>query len=80
MKISDKYVIWAVGLLFFSTTQFVAWGQKNSLLDPFFQSGPEVGGRIPTFSVLDHKSRHQTFNRLKGERGLVLLFYRSADW
>jgi hypothetical protein len=43
-------------------------------------TGPDVGQRIPAFEVVDHSGRSQTFESLKGPKGLLLLFYRSADW
>lgn len=42
--------------------------------------GPAPGEPIPAFSVSDQHGRTQTFDSLKGPNGLVLLFYRSADW
>jgi peroxiredoxin len=40
-----------------------------------------VGDSIPAdFKALDSLQREATFASLKGEKGLVLLFTRSADW
>lgn len=44
------------------------------------KTGPAVGARIPAFEARDQQGRVQTFETLKGPKGLVLLFVRSADW
>jgi len=44
------------------------------------EKGPGVGRAIPEFRLRDQFGREQTFASLAGRRGLVLLFYRSADW
>jgi hypothetical protein len=44
------------------------------------KTGPEVGNRIPLFDLVDQNGKHQTFASLRGPRGLVLAFIRSADW
>lgn len=44
------------------------------------KSGPAVGARIPTFTAIDTDGKQRTFENLRGPRGLVLLFSRSADW
>lgn len=43
-------------------------------------AGPEVGSRIPTFEAVDQAGQTRTFADLTGENGLLLLFFRSADW
>ena len=43
-------------------------------------TGPEVGDRIPPFEAIDHKGAQQTLDTLRGPKGLLLLFTRSADW
>jgi len=42
--------------------------------------GPEPGRPIPSFSLSDQSGAVRTFNNLKGPNGLMLVFYRSADW
>jgi peroxiredoxin len=42
--------------------------------------GPKVGARAPAFSVTSTLGEMNTFDTLKGRRGLVLVFVRSADW
>lgn len=47
---------------------------------PAVKTGPEVGQKIPAFSAQDQQGKAQTLESLRGPRGLVLLFVRSADW
>jgi len=43
-------------------------------------TGPAVGTKVPEFSLPDQTGQTRAFQDLKGPKGLVLLFYRSADW
>jgi len=47
---------------------------------PIEQRGLQVGEKLPPFALRDQNGRTQTFDTLKGPKGLVLLFVRSADW
>ena len=47
---------------------------------PVPERGPAVGEKIPPFSARDQFGKEQSLASLTGERGLVLLFVRSADW
>ena len=42
--------------------------------------GLPAGQRAPAFSLGDQFGQVQTLDTLKGVRGTVLLFFRSADW
>jgi hypothetical protein len=42
--------------------------------------GLGVGEKAPAFSLHDQFGRTQTLATLKGPKGTVLLFFRSADW
>lgn len=42
--------------------------------------GLTAGDRIPPISAKDQNGSVQTFDALKGDHGLLLLFSRSADW
>jgi peroxiredoxin len=42
--------------------------------------GPVVGQSLPAFDVKDSGGVTRTFESLKGPNGLVLVFFRSADW
>ena len=40
----------------------------------------QVGAKIPLLSGIDQFGKERDFENLKGPKGLVILFYRSADW
>ncbi len=42
--------------------------------------GPAVGQPIPRFEARDQDGRRRDFESLAGPNGLVLVFFRSADW
>lgn len=42
--------------------------------------GPQVGDRVPDFSLPDQKGKLQTLESIRGPNGTMLLFHRSADW
>jgi copper chaperone CopZ len=44
------------------------------------RTGPAVGAAIPAFTAVDQHGKTRRFEDLRGPKGLVLLFYRSADW
>jgi hypothetical protein len=45
-----------------------------------FATGPEVGQNIPYFNALDQNGRLQDFNSVRGPKGAMIVFLRSADW
>ncbi len=51
-----------------------------ALLVAAIATGPEIGTKIPEFSLPDQTGQSRTLASLSGPRGLVLVFYRSADW
>jgi len=42
--------------------------------------GPQVGEKVPDFSLPDQHGQTRTLSSLMGPKGLVLVFNRSADW
>ena len=42
--------------------------------------GPQVGEKVPDFSLSDQRGQIRTLASLMGPKGLVLVFNRSADW
>ena len=40
----------------------------------------KVGERIPDFRAVDQSGKERRFGDLVGQKGLVLFFYKSADW
>lgn len=67
--------ILAVGALALAPGLLSAQSESKPL-----STGPAVGNKIPPFEAVDQTGRRQTFETLRGPNGLLLLFYRSADW
>ena len=42
--------------------------------------GLSVGRKAPAFAAADQFGKRQTLETLKGSKGTILLFFRSADW
>lgn len=42
--------------------------------------GLEIGQPAPAFALMDQFGHEQSNETLKGSKGTVLLFFRSADW
>jgi len=42
--------------------------------------GPQVGERVPDFSLPDQNAKTQTLQSIMGPKGAMLVFIRSADW
>jgi peroxiredoxin len=42
--------------------------------------GTAVGAKIPDFSAPDQNGVSQRFETIKGAKGAMLVFFRSADW
>lgn len=45
-----------------------------------YTTGPEPGEHIPDFSLPDQDGALRSVANLAGPNGLLLVFYRSADW
>jgi hypothetical protein len=44
------------------------------------KTGPAVGARVPAFEAPDQNGHLQKLETLRGPKGLMLVFTRSADW
>ncbi len=42
--------------------------------------GPQIGERVPDFSLPDQNGQVRTLESILGPNGAMLLFHRSADW
>jgi len=42
--------------------------------------GPSTGSQAPQLAANDHTGQPQTLDSLSGDKGLLLVFSRSADW
>lgn len=43
-------------------------------------TGPEIGTKAPEFELRDQNGVSHTLASLLGQKGAILVFYRSADW
>jgi peroxiredoxin len=43
-------------------------------------TGPSPGEKVPEFTLPDQSGQPRSLASLQGPKGLVLLFFRSADW
>lgn len=57
-----------------------ATGLFFALASAAASAGPEQGAVVPSFEAFDQNGNSQNFDSLTGENGLLLLFFRSADW
>jgi hypothetical protein len=60
----------------------IAAGLLFALLAPgaAVRTGPAVGSGIPAFELRDQNGVARNFANLRGPKGLMLVFMRSADW
>lgn len=64
----------------------LAWSWAVPSLDaqpapaPAVNLGPSEGERIPGFEASDQHGSPRSWENLRGSKGAVLVFYRSADW
>jgi hypothetical protein len=42
--------------------------------------GPQVGDRVPDFSLKDQHGNTRSLRSIMGSKGAMLVFIRSADW
>jgi hypothetical protein len=45
-----------------------------------FATGPEVGQKTPYFQAPDQNGKLQDLNSIRGPKGAMVVFFRSADW
>ncbi len=53
---------------------------RDDPFDEHFKTGIRVGAKIPPFSGVDQNGKKWNFDSIKGPKGALILFYRSADW
>jgi len=53
---------------------------RGSSQDASSSLGLRIGEKAPAFSARDQFDHDQSNDTLKGSKGTVLLFFRSADW
>jgi cytochrome oxidase Cu insertion factor (SCO1/SenC/PrrC family) len=69
----------AVALLAALLIQTAAMAQSPNRID-VSKLGPQVGERVPDFTLKDQNGKPRTLQSIMGPKGAMLVFYRSADW
>jgi hypothetical protein len=69
-----------LGLLAFALIQHGPEPEAEPYGRAYARRGPQVGDRLPDFTLPDTTGRPRSFADLKGPKGLVLVFNQSADW
>ena len=77
----SKLNLWTILLFVVSTFPGTLANPEAALSAPDqIATGPDVGQAIPPFDALDQNGQRQTFETIRGPRGALIVFYRSADW
>ena len=71
--------LFAYALLAGLFAQLPAMAQPPAKID-VSKLGPQVGERVPDFSLKDQNGKTWTLQSIMGPKGAMLVFYRSADW
>ena len=70
LKLSRRYMLFICFAIFMHVP--TAFSQRPG--------GLQVGAKAPAFTLRDQTGRQQDLHTLSGPNGLLLLFFRSADW
>ena len=69
----------ALALLAVLFAHTAAMSQSPARID-VSKIGPQVGERVPEFTLKDQNGKPRTLQSIMGPKGAMLVFYRSADW
>jgi cytochrome oxidase Cu insertion factor (SCO1/SenC/PrrC family) len=76
-----SYARFTFALLFASQVAPVAFkAQAPPQKIDLSKLGPQVGERVPDFSLKDQTGKTWTLQSIMGPKGAMLVFFRSADW
>ena len=71
---------WKIAVLMFSCLlQQKSTAQSRQPID-VSKLGPQTGERVPDLTLRDQTGKIWTLQSLMGPKGLMLVFFRSADW
>jgi hypothetical protein len=56
------------------------WRQFVEAQNDGYRTGPEIGEKVPDFTLPDQQGKNWALAELMGSNGLLLVFSRSADW
>lgn len=63
-----------------SVAGLLAYGPSERPPIDVSRLGPQIGQRVPDFSLSDQNGKTWTLQSVMGANGVMLVFYRSADW
>ena len=73
---TNRTIMLATLLLGFST---LAAAQSREAID-VASLGPQIGERVPDFNLPDQSGQVRSLDSIMGPNGVMLVFFRSADW
>ena len=78
---SKRLMVIMLAMFFIGMTTGTAWAQTptRTKID-VSKLGPQVGERVPDFSLQDQNGKTWTPKSIMGPKGAMLVFVRSADW
>ena len=56
------------------------WREFVEAQNDGYRTGPEIGEKVPDFTLPDQHGKSRGLAELMGSNGLLLVFSRSADW
>jgi cytochrome oxidase Cu insertion factor (SCO1/SenC/PrrC family) len=69
-----------VGMLPIATLAASRQASTDTPLPDIQKLGPQIGTRVPSFTLQDQHGQSRTLESLLGAKGAMLVFFRSADW
>ncbi len=83
-KIGFQYKEAVVVLALYLILAPLLWGQTgpdgSAAADSEIPTGPAVGEMIPSFQAPDQYEKMQDLSSIRGPKGAMIVFFRSADW
>lgn len=61
-------------------TGLLAWSAQSPVAADLQKLGPQVGQRVPEFTLRDQAGNARTLASILGKNGAMIVFFRSADW
>ncbi len=78
---SRKLMVVVVAAFFMGMATWAAQAQTPTRTSiDVSKLGPQVGERVPDFSLQDQHGETRTLQSIMGPKGAMLVFVRSADW
>ena len=76
---SNKMRVLVVATFILAMT-WMAQAQAPRVKIDLSELGPQVGEQVPDFSLKDQAGKTWTRSSIRGEKGAMLVFVRSAEW